>query len=55
MTDISDLTVICSVEQSVRDDIALVKNSKLVRQELKDGTRGFVYDIDTGLLTEVLS
>lgn len=42
-----------SVKQSVLDDIAVLKASPLVRQELKDVTRGFVYDIETGLLQEV--
>ena len=43
-----------SVKQSVLDDIAIFKASPLVRQGLKDATRGFVYDIGTGLLEEVV-
>jgi carbonic anhydrase len=44
-----------SVRQSVLDDIAELKASPLVRQGLKDGTRGFVFDIKTGLLEEVVA
>lgn len=43
-----------SVKQSVLDDIATLKASPLVRQGLKDAARGFVYDIKTGLLEEVV-
>ncbi|KAL2210610.1 carbonic anhydrase [Sarocladium strictum] len=43
-----------SLEQSVRDDVQLVKSSPLVRKALADRTRGFVYDIKTGRLGPVL-
>jgi carbonic anhydrase len=36
------------LEQSVQEDIDLVKASPLIRKELADRTRGFVYDIKTG-------
>ncbi|RFU26706.1 hypothetical protein B7463_g9630, partial [Scytalidium lignicola] len=44
---------ITDIEQSVRDDVALLKNSPFIRKELAGRTRGFVYDIKTGLLTPV--
>ncbi|GBD24595.1 Beta-carbonic anhydrase 1 [bacterium HR29] len=40
------------VDQAVRDDIALYRSSPLVRQDIP--VRGFVYDIDSGLLREVV-
>jgi carbonic anhydrase len=42
-----------SLEQSVRDDVQLVKGSPLMRKELADRTRGFIYDIKTGRLNPV--
>jgi len=42
-----------SLEQSVRDDLKIVRDSPMVRQELKDKAIGFVFDIKTGLLTKV--
>ncbi|KAL3446133.1 carbonic anhydrase [Aspergillus insuetus] len=36
------------LERSVQEDVQLVKNSPLVRKELADRTRGFVYDLKTG-------
>ena len=47
------LTKESSLEQSVRDDLALLKASPLVRKELAENAKGFVYDIKTGLLTPV--
>ncbi|TVY90438.1 Uncharacterized protein LAWI1_G002966 [Lachnellula willkommii] len=41
------------LEQSVRDDIAVLKASPLVREELVAATSGFVYDLKTGGLTPV--
>ena len=40
-----------SLEQSVRDDLAVIKGSPLVRKQLADRTYGFVYDIKTGLVS----
>lgn len=40
------------LEQSVRDDLATYRASSLVRQDAE--VRGFVYDVDTGALTEVV-
>ncbi|RAO73677.1 uncharacterized protein BHQ10_009689 [Talaromyces amestolkiae] len=36
------------LERSVQEDVQLVKRSPLVRKELAERTRGFVYDIKTG-------
>lgn len=40
------------LEERVRVNVQLIKDSPHIRQELKDRTRGFVYDIKTGKLTE---
>ena len=40
-----------SLEQSVRDDLAVIKGSPLVRKQLADRTYGFIYDIKTGLVS----
>ncbi|KFY89185.1 hypothetical protein V500_05887, partial [Pseudogymnoascus sp. VKM F-4518 (FW-2643)] len=42
------------LEQSVRDDVALVHKSPLLRKELAERTHGFVYDITTGKVTLVV-
>ncbi|KFY71821.1 hypothetical protein V499_08012 [Pseudogymnoascus sp. VKM F-103] len=42
------------LEQSIRDDVALVHNSPLLRKELAERTHGFVYDITTGKVTLVV-
>ncbi|KAH8596283.1 carbonic anhydrase [Bisporella sp. PMI_857] len=41
------------LEQSVRDDITILKSSAIIRKELKDATRGFIFDIKTGLVSAV--
>jgi carbonic anhydrase len=46
-------TVHGSLEQSVRDDIAVAKTSPFIRKELADRLFGYVYDLETGRLTEV--
>ena len=40
------------LEQRVRDNVKLIKDSPFVREELKARTKGLVYDIKTGVLTE---
>lgn len=40
-----------SLKQSVRDDLAVIKGSSLVRKELADRSYGFIYDIKTGLVS----
>ncbi|KFY76068.1 hypothetical protein V498_09769 [Pseudogymnoascus sp. VKM F-4517 (FW-2822)] len=42
-----------NLEQSIRDDVALVHKSPLLRKELAERTHGFVYDITTGKVTRV--
>ena len=39
--------------QSVRDDLAVLKEEPLVRQALKDKAVGYLYDVKTGSLTKV--
>jgi len=40
------------LEQSVRDDLATYHASPLVRHDAE--VRGFIYDVDTGALTEIV-
>lgn len=42
-----------SVEQSVKDDIAIITSSPYMRKELAERTKGFTYNIKTGLLSPV--
>ncbi len=42
-----------SVEQSVKDDLAILKASPLIRKELAERSSGYVFDIKTGLLSAV--
>lgn len=42
------------LEESVREDLHLLKEQKFVRQELRDNAKGYVYDIKTGKLKEVV-
>ncbi|EHK20200.1 uncharacterized protein TRIVIDRAFT_68765 [Trichoderma virens Gv29-8] len=42
-----------NVEQSVRDDLHILKTSPYVPKRIADQCFGFVYDIKTGLLTPV--
>lgn len=39
-----------NLEQSVRDDLAVIKSYPLLRKELADRSHGYIYDIKTGLL-----
>ncbi|KAK2608052.1 hypothetical protein N8I77_006688 [Diaporthe amygdali] len=41
------------LQQRVRDNVKLIKDSPFVREELKARTKGLIYDIKTGVLTEV--
>ncbi|KAL9115216.1 MAG: hypothetical protein Q9227_001010 [Pyrenula ochraceoflavens] len=41
------------VEQSVRDDIGVIRASPLIRRELAERATGYVYDIKTGMLRPV--
>ncbi|KAL1855280.1 hypothetical protein Daus18300_011186 [Diaporthe australafricana] len=40
------------LEQRVRENVKLIKDSPFVREELKARTKGLIYDIKTGVLTE---
>jgi carbonic anhydrase len=42
-----------SLEQSVRDDLELLRTSPYVPEALAKNSHGFTYDIQTGLLTPV--
>lgn len=41
-----------SLEERVRQNVKLVKESPHIRKELKERTKGLIYDIKTGKLTE---
>lgn len=43
-----------SVEHSVKDDVEFLKGSPLLREELKQNIQGFVFDIKTGKLKEII-
>ena len=42
-----------SLEQSVRDDLNILKKNPYIRKELAENSIGFVYDLKSGLLTPV--
>ena len=42
-----------SLEESVREDVAWVNAHPLIREGLKKGTRGFVFDIKNGKVERV--
>ena len=44
---------VTDIEQSVRDDLAVIREHPLIRKELREKAVGFVYDIHTGLVTRV--
>jgi len=48
------LTRRCSQEEAVRKDVEWLKGQALVREQLKVGIKGFLYDIKTGKLREVV-
>ena len=39
--------------QSVRDDMAVFREEPLIRKELKEKVKGFLYDVKTGDLTRI--
>ena len=43
-----------SVEHSVRDDVKFLKGSPLLREQLKKNIHGFVFDVQTGKLKEII-
>jgi carbonic anhydrase len=40
-------------EQSVRHDVKWLKAQKMLRKELAERTRGFVFNVESGMVTEV--
>ena len=42
------------IEDSVREDLAFVKDNDFFGEALKAGTRGFTFDIVTGRVSEVV-
>ncbi|ROW07229.1 hypothetical protein VMCG_03778 [Cytospora schulzeri] len=42
-----------TLEQRVRENVKLIKTSPFIRKELKDRTKGLIYDLKTGKLTEI--
>lgn len=42
------------LDERVRVNVQVIKDSPYIRQELKDRTRGLIYDIKTGKLTQVV-
>ncbi|UKZ71050.1 uncharacterized protein TrAtP1_012017 [Trichoderma atroviride] len=42
------------LEESVREDLRLLKEQKFIRQDLRDKVKGYVYDIKNGKLKEVV-
>ena len=42
-----------SLEESVKNDVAWIKGHHLIRKELAENTIGLLYDLKTGVVTEV--
>ena len=42
-----------SIAESVKDDVELVQRDELLSETLRKGTKGFVFDIKTGVVNEV--
>ena len=47
------LTLMSSLEQSVKDDITFLKQSPILRKEFAEQSFGYTFDIRTGKLTPV--
>jgi carbonic anhydrase len=41
------------LEDSVREDLRFLKSQPLIRQEIKDNAKGYIWDIKTGKLTQI--
>jgi carbonic anhydrase len=50
----SNADVVRSQGDAVRADIDWIKKQPLTRQDLADNIRGYIYDIKTGKLKEVI-
>jgi carbonic anhydrase len=48
-----DFGTFTDLEQSVRDDLRFLHESPMVRRGLAEVAKGFVFDLETGLVTEV--
>ncbi|GAM39392.1 hypothetical protein TCE0_034f10904 [Talaromyces pinophilus] len=46
--------ILGDIEHSVRDDVEFLKGSPLLREELKKNIQGFVFDVQTGKLKEII-
>ena len=42
-----------SLKQSLKDDVAFLKSSPYIREDLKPRVRGFLYDIKSGSMEEM--
>ncbi|KAG7000442.1 hypothetical protein FOFC_03412 [Fusarium oxysporum] len=49
-----DFGAVSDLPNSVVRDVKFLKESKLVREELKENIKGYLYDIKTGSLEEIL-
>ncbi|KAH8908094.1 carbonic anhydrase [Coniochaeta sp. PMI_546] len=52
--DALPLAIFIDDEESVRDDVAFLRNSPLLRKDLADSIHGFSLDIATGLLKTIV-
>ncbi|KAM6484858.1 carbonic anhydrase [Trichoderma sp. SZMC 28011] len=48
------IALFSNMEEGIRHDLEVVRKSPYIRKELKESARGFIFDIKTGLLTEVV-
>ena len=42
------------LDQSIKDDVAIIKNHPMLHDDLKRGTKGLCWDVKTGELREVV-
>jgi carbonic anhydrase len=47
------LLILNRLEESVREDLKILKAEDLVRQDIRDNAKGYIYDIKSGKLTPV--
>jgi carbonic anhydrase len=48
-----DFGAVSDLQKSVARDMKFLKESKLVREELKENIKGYLYDIEKGSLEEI--
>ncbi|CZR57895.1 uncharacterized protein PAC_07784 [Phialocephala subalpina] len=51
--NISTFGAVTNIEQSIKDDLVILKSSPYIRKELADRSVGYVFDLKTGELTPV--